>query len=309
MKFLNFKILFAIFGCVLFSNISASTTTYYYDYIEQAQNLFKSGNYLLSAQHYDSAFTRWSGTKEHLYEASKSWAYVNNEDKSYQYILKAINKRFYDKDVLINDVRYKNGIGNKLFKKVIIQLTRESEKFHAGINDSLRNVLNHLYYIDQRMRKLVDPIESKYTGRDHPEIRLLWDRIGFVDSIKTYDLTKIIEKFGYPDISLVGEAANHSARLILNHSPIEIQEKYLPYLKESCEKGESVWKGYAYVFDRIRSKQKQKVKYGCSMYFDDEKNSYMMYAEDKNCINYFREQVGLPPMKTYRKYEDCSFEK
>ena len=291
------------------SEVSAATTTYYHEYIEQAQYSFKKEYYLLSAQQYDSAFVRWSGTKEHLYEASRSWAYVGNKEKSYQYINKAINKRFYEKDLLINDDRYKKALGNKLFKKIIIKLISEETKFHNGINDSLKSILNHLYYIDQRVRKLVSIYAEKYPDSNHPQIRKLWSRIEFIDSVTTNDLIGIIENYGYPDVSLVGEEANHAARIILNHSNLSVQEKYLPNLKESCQRGESDWDGYAYIFDRIRTKKKQKVMYGCSWYYNETRKTYTFIPEDEHCINYYREQVGLPPLKGYRSYENCSINK
>lgn len=295
---------------IFFGNINKlSSSNYYHDYIDMAERMFKNEHYKLSANYYDSAFLRYEGYKKHLFDAALCNSFLGNKEKTYSFLIKAIEMRFYDKQMITNNKSILKCLGKKRIDEIISKIEVEETNHNLGINDSLRDVLNHLFYIDQRLRKVVGIYEEKYSDNQHPEIRKLWDRIKFMDSIKVYDLINIIEKFGYPGISLVGEDGNHAARLILNHANYKIQEKYLPLLKESCEKGDSKWVDYAFIYDRIKTSKREKVKYGCSYYYDKGLNSYIHYAEDKNCMNYYREQVGLPPLEGYRSYENCSINK
>lgn len=46
------------------------------------------------------------------------------------------------------------------------------------------------------------------------------------------------------------------------------------------------------------------VKYGCSLRLEED-GVYRMKAQNKSCINYYREQVGPPPFDGYRSEEPC----
>ncbi len=51
-------------------------------------------------------------------------------------------------------------------------------------------------------------------------------------------MEKVIEEYGYPGKSLVGPSNMGTAFLVIQHSNQEVQEKYLPLLKQAADDGE-----------------------------------------------------------------------
>jgi hypothetical protein len=103
---------------------------------------------------------------------------------------------------------------------------------------------------DQTLRLLLPHVTKKF-GRESKEYKYIWSQINRQDSICVNKLTQILKKHGWLGKSKVGVKANQTIWLIIQHSELEIQEKYLPLLKESVANGESEGWHLAFLEDRI----------------------------------------------------------
>jgi hypothetical protein len=88
----------------------------------------------------------------------------------------------------------------------------------------------------------------------------LWKLQGEIDSLNTMRIEQIIDVYGYPGITLVGEPTNEAAFYIIQHS--KVIDKYLPVIKEAAEKSELRFVLYAMMLDRSLMFQNKEQVYG-----------------------------------------------
>ena len=117
---------------------------------------------------------------------------------------------------------------------------------------------------------------------------------------------EIIDEHGWLGISEIGQLANSTLFLVIQHSPLEVQEKYFPLLKTSAEKGESKSANMALMDDRIRMYKKQKQLYGSQTITKNGK-LYVAPIEDPSNVDERRKSVGLQPLADYLKLMSLSY--
>ena len=163
----------------------------------------------------------------------------------------------------------------------------------------LKNKLESIRVKDQALRLILPEIEKKF-GKESEELKYIWILIHHQDSINEIEVGKIIDRYGWLGANEVGDLANQSLWLVIQHAPIEIQEKYLPYLRESVEKGESEGWYLAFLEDRILMRNGEKQIYGSQSTFNKETGKFHIYPiRDPENVNEKRNEIGLEPIEEY----------
>jgi len=123
----------------------------------------------------------------------------------------------------------------------------------SSINKPLKEELEKIFDEDQKYRLMIDSVMSKY-GNSSPEMKELIEKMNEVDEKNLKRVIEIIDEYGWPGISSVGEKGNTAVWMVIQHGDRhpDIQKKYLPLLIESTEKGESRKSDAAYLEDRVR---------------------------------------------------------
>jgi len=157
---------------------------------------------------------------------------------------------------------------------------------------------------DQALRVVMAIVQDSEVLSDSSKSQA-WKASHPIVSMNTQRLIKLIAAFGYPDIDVVGVDANKAAWLIFQHSDKDVKEIYLPMIKASCDRGQTPMKYYAYVHDRLTTQSGiTETKYCCAG--RKEADGVIWFrAQNKNCLNLYRESVGLPPWEEYRREEPC----
>lgn len=129
------------------------------------------------------------------------------------------------------------------------------------------------------------------------------DRMMAVGQRNMARLAEIIDRFGWPGRSLVGDKASESAFLILQHSTLDNQERYFPLLKEAAARGDARRDHAAMMEDRIRLAEGRKQIYGTQLHADPETQGRWVLEpiEDEANVDARRATVGLPPLAEYLK--------
>lgn len=163
----------------------------------------------------------------------------------------------------------------------------------------LKNKLESIRVKDQALRLILPEIEKKF-GKESEELKYIWLLIHHQDSINEIEVGKIIDRYGWLGANKVGDLANQSLWLVIQHAPIEIQKKYLPYLRESVEKGESEGWYLAFLEDRILMRNGEKQIYGSQSTFNKETGKFHIYPiRDPENVNEKRNEIGLEPIEEY----------
>lgn len=169
-------------------------------------------------------------------------------------------------------------------------------------NDSiLKEQLEQIAIEDQTLRFLLPEATEKF-GRESKELAYVWSLINRQDSICISKLVQIVDNYGWLGKSRVGDDANQAIWLVMQHSELEIQEKYLPLLRESVVNRESEGWHLAFLEDRILMYQKKEQKYGTQAVWDNELKATKIYPiEDFKNVNERRIELGLEPIEEYAK--------
>jgi hypothetical protein len=128
-----------------------------------------------------------------------------------------------------------------------------------------------------------------------------------VDSAHTRRLREIVDAYGWPLVSEVGEEGAHAAWLILQHTPdIEFQHRMLAVLEAAAERGEASRGELALLTDRVLVRQGRPQRYGTQFKFVDGQLVFHP-IEAPEAVDERRAEVGLPPLEAYRRMSEEFF--
>ncbi len=141
-------------------------------------------------------------------------------------------------------------------------------KAQTGLNIPLKKELDSLQTLDQKYRTALsanmrgkgDSLALVYGVKKEDLNDYLWKLQGEIDSLNTVRVEEIINKYGYPGVSIVGKPTNEVAFYIVQHS--KVIDKYLPIVKEAAEKNELRFQLYAMMLDRSLMFQDKEQIYG-----------------------------------------------
>lgn len=284
--------------CLLTITLQAQTVE---KFLETGKKLYGEGKYLASAKEYDKAFHLQEGNAGQYYDAACSWALSGDTIQSIKYLklsaekgwinLKHIKK---DKDLLsLHTVKGWNAV----LEKVEMNLEENEKDFDKPLKEQLEKI----YVRDQTLRQLYLQAEEKF-GKETAEMNYFWDLISEQDRLNEAEVIQIVEERGWVGISLVGGQANMTLWLVIQHAPLEIQEKYLPLLRASVKNSESSGNHLALLEDRIQMRNGKPQIFGSQIVPDESTGKQVVYEIlDPEYVNQRRKEVGLGPIEDYLK--------
>jgi len=120
-----------------------------------------------------------------------------------------------------------------------------------------------------------------------------------IEHLNTAWLREVIQKFGFPTISLVGKAASYRAWRLTQHADncLDFQREVLRILLE-LRKEEVLPANVAYLWDRVAINGGGSQRYGTQFEFDKESGKAQpLRLEDESRVNQWRKEVGLDPLE------------
>jgi hypothetical protein len=167
---------------------------------------------------------------------------------------------------------------------------------------ALRVELEERMVEDQKYRLMLDSVQTQF-GADSEEMMDLWDKQVKIDSANMARLEEIVEQFGWPGASMVGDQAATAAFLILQHADYVYQKKYLALVKEEAAKGEISPAHAAMLEDRVLMHEGKNQIYGTQLQRDPVTGELWLYpVEDEINVDKRRAEVGLMPIADYLRY-------
>jgi len=182
-------------------------------------------------------------------------------------------------------------------------------KFDMALREELQKRLKE----DQTARKAIiewmkkqqlnDPEKIKKMN-DEPIVKKLLD----LDHANTKWLKEVVDKYGWPGRSLVGDDGAHSAWLLVQHADKdrEFQKKCLELMKELAPKGEVSRADVAYLTDRILVAENKKQIYGTQFHNVNGKMEPVPIEDEAN-VEKRRKEAGLPTMEEYRQIVEKTY--
>lgn len=155
-----------------------------------------------------------------------------------------------------------------------------------------------MFETDQSHRREVIELEKQH-GRDSTEVKEAWAKQSAIDSQNIRRLEGIIAMHGWPGRTQFGDKAASAAFLILQHSDLSYQKKYLSLARDAAAKGEMRGSSLALLEDRVRLREGQKQIYGSQVTRNSADEWEPLPLEDEDKVDALRASVGLGPISEY----------
>ena len=300
MKRINQKneILFFLFLIVFnFSNGQRPAGNYKVD-IGKADSLYLKKEFLYAAKMYSKAFIDnhyWMSSDR--YKAATAWAMANIPDSAFYHLEVGIVDEDYH--LVSSNPDLSSLHKDKRWEIILAKRKKIQDSVQAHYNWPLIAILDTINNDDQKYRRELSDIESKY-GYDSKEVLAHWEKINKKDSINLIKTIAILDKYGWLGTDIVGEKGNTTIFLVIQHSPLPVQEKYLPIMREAVKNGKSFGADLALLEDRVAIRNGKKQIYGSQIGQDFEtKLYYVLPLEDPDFVDTRRAKVGLPSLASY----------
>jgi hypothetical protein len=179
---------------------------------------------------------------------------------------------------------------------IVILLTIYLTERNARLDKPLIAELDTIFKADQSLIK-------EYKGWDVNSIEWKsWNKkcseMASVNLVKVID---IINKYGWPGEDIIGWYGSSTLWVVIQHSTLENQEKYLPLLRNAVKKGK-LRPGYlALLEDRILINQGKEQIYGTQVNADSLGIKKFYPIKDERNVNKRRFLAGLGPIQLYAK--------
>ena len=161
--------------------------------------------------------------------------------------------------------------------------------------------LDSIFDDDQKYRLQIDAIEKKF-GWDSKEMKAHWKIINEKDSLNLLKIKAILDKYGWLGDDVISGKGNATLFLVIQHSNLATQEKYLPMMREAVKNNKAQGSSLALLEDRVALGEGKKQLYGSQIGRDTETQLYyVLPLEDPDNVDKRRAGVGLPPLADYVK--------
>jgi hypothetical protein len=300
------KIILTAFIGILMSNFAfgQKDMTKYKAFIKKADSLYSAKDYKNSAIEYQNAFDSNEGKAypRDRYNAACTFALAGDSEKAFFHLIYSaehprIKYKNYNHITTDSDLNslHKDDQWNKLIELV----KANKDEAEKDLDKTLVAILDTIYREDQTYRKQIGEVEEKY-GRESDELKKHWELINEKDSINLIKVQKILDEKGWLGANVIGNQGNSTLFLVIQHSPLEVQEKYLPMMREAVKIGNASSSSLALLEDRVSLRKGGKQIYGSQVGRDQETGEYyVLPLENPEKVDEKRAEVGLGPIADY----------
>jgi len=276
----------------------------YKKFVTKADSLYKAKEFISSAKEYQNAFDSNDGKAffNDRYNAACSFTLAGEIEKAFYhlfYLALHPNIKYNNYNHIIADSDLDSLHQNVLWGKLIDEVKANKEEVEKHLDKTLVEKLDTIYDEDQNYRRQIGEIEEKY-GRDSKEMLEHWKLISEKDSINLIKVTKILDERGWLGAEVIGGKGNQTLFLVIQHSDLKTQEKYLPMMRDAVKKGNARASSLALLEDRVALGKGEKQVYGSQIGRDQETGEYyVLPLIDPDNVDQRRAEVGLGSIQDY----------
>ena len=315
------KSIITIIGLMIFSFGFGQTNPKYDSIIEEAVPFIKNRDWLKAAQIYSEAFRTVGNTGflddrynlamiQERYNLARLWAMANQPDSAFPQIFKAIQ------NIYISDLNFVNYL---MIDTCFISLHNDkkwsefTERLLAIKQNLDEDIISHLDVIydedqDESIRFQIEDISARQ-GNDCDSVSALYKIMFERDSVHLIYVKKILEERGWLGPDKIGIQGNITLWLVIQHSGLAVQEKYLPMMREAVKNRNAFARHLALLEDRVAIGQGKKQIYGSQLGYDSlTGNVYPLPLIDPDNVDKRRSDVGLDSLQEYLSGYDATWD-
>ncbi|MEM7104426.1 MAG: DUF6624 domain-containing protein [Bacteroidota bacterium] len=289
----------------LFTALSSFAQGSYYDWKVKGDKAYDKAAYIDAISYYLKAFDISEADPGDAYNLACCYALVKQEQNAFQYLELAINNGWTNdawmkKD---SDLNYLHGFPE--WEAVVSQTADKRKQLESALNAELRDELLAMQEIDQEARRTVIKLLESY-DRSDLKVKEQIDKIRSIDHQQTARLKAIVESYGWPGKTLVGQEGANAAWLIAQHADRqpEFQAYCLQKMDKLLETGEVSRRDYAYLHDRVQCAKGEFQLYATQAIRDPESGELIFQPiEDESELDFRRASMNL--IQTAAEYAEA----
>jgi hypothetical protein len=279
--------------------ICQSNPKEYNSLIKKADSSYNTKTYIASRDYFEKAFKIDHTNSKHLYNAACAAALANDMDKAFNWLNLSIDNGYVNITHLKIDSDLTPLHSENEWKKLILKLEKKIEIIEVNYDKPLQKELLSIYEEDQGMRMKFMGI-YKNPNSDRKKIDSIGKIMNHQDSLNLIKVSRILDTKGWVGKDVVGETANKTLFLVIQHADLQTQQKYLPMMREAVKKGNASGANLALMEDRVALREGKKQIYGSQIAKNTEtKIYYISPLEDPDNVDLRRANVGLQPIAEY----------
>ena len=295
----------SIFLVLSFSSVYGNAQSYN-DLVSKAHSLYHLKDYSKSVKLFRKAFKVECINYLDQYAAACAASAAGKEDEALIWLRRAIN---YEHIGIAHTFRSEDFIplrNSVIYKGLVERLERKIDSSKVTYDLSLKDELNAIHKEDQEIRKLYIQAEKEGKEAEKDSLGKLMQRL---DSVNITKVCRILDTKGWVGKSVVGDHANFTLFLVIQHADLLTQQRYLPMAKRAVSVKNANRSELAYLEDRIAMREGGKQIYGSQMGMDPATLKYYVYPLfDPDNVNKRRREVGMQSLNEYLKYYDTTWD-
>jgi len=190
-----------------------------------------------------------------------------------------------------------------LYLFIIFLLLTNSSFSQIANRDMLIRKLDTIGKLDQVYRSQLNDIRSRFAGDSvklKDTLRKHFRLIDKTDSLNLITVSKVINQYGWLSADEIGEEANSTLFLVIQHADLKTQEKYLPIMRIAAKNKKLKATSLALLEDRIAMLQGRPQIYGSQVVWNLQTNKYTIVPMiDPDHIDTRRADIGLTTYAAY----------
>lgn len=292
-------IIFTLFLGLINLNLNAQT---YEQLIKKADSCYSEKNYAKSKEYFKMAFKINPESRKNFYNAACAASLANDKQTSFKWLNIAITNGFDNLNHIKSDSDLQNLHPDKRWQEIIDKLQHKMDIIEANYDKPLQKKLIDIFNEDQIVRRQFIDAQKKYNYQSNKVVDSLGQIMTNKDSINLVKIIKILDEKGWVGKDKVGQQANTTLFLVIQHSDLEVQKKYLPMIREAVKKRNADAGSLALLEDRIALREGRKQIYGSQIGTNPiTKLQYVLPLEDPDNVDKRRTEVGLDLLADYVK--------
>lgn len=299
-------ILIVLIGLSSILAIGQENMTEYKIYVNKADSLYNSKDYKSSGIAYQKAFDSNNGKAypNDRYNAACSFALCGELEKAFYHLFYSVTHpriKYKNYNHITTDPDLSSLHENILWEKLLTDVRANKDEYEKDLDKPLVAILDSIYQSDQGYRRQIGEIEEKF-GRESDEMQAHWKLIQETDSINLIRIKKILDERGWLGPKVIGNQGNSTLFLVIQHSDLETQLKYLPMMRKAVKLGNARASSLALLEDRVALRQGERQIYGSQIGRDEESGEYYVSPlVEPEEVNERRAEVGLGTIEEYIK--------
>lgn len=285
----------------------------YFAEIRKADTLYQQKQYLKSAQTYSYAFQYIDGFSiGNKYSAARAWAMAGLIDSAFANLRTEVSLDGFSDFLKLNkEDAFKKLHAYKEWKEIkrLARFSQKKEYKRLGKFRLVKKRLEAILSLDQKYRIEYDSILVIY-GLQSKQVKNVLKKIGKIDKKNQRYVTKLIDKHGWLGYDIIGNNASTSLFIVIQHSDLPIQQKYLPLMRDAVKDKKARPDDLAMLEDRVLVREGKQQIYGTQVKYDSLENKYGFFPiADEINVDKRRAAIGLMPLAEYAKHWNIIYKK